>query len=277
MLPKTKGAQSVEEFRPISLCNVSMKIITKVLANRLKVCLDEVISEFQSAFVKGRLISDNILVAHEVTHHLKHMRNRQDGFLSIKVDMSKAYDRVDWRFLKQMLLHVGFPETFALRIMHCVKSSTFKVKANGHMSEVMRPSRGIRQGDPLSPFLFLICQEWLSCSLARSHCARTLIGIQLARGIPAINHLFFANDCLIFITAELACLAELQRILKTYEFLAGQKINLNKSEISGSSNLDEGMVQLCGDFLNMKVVHAHSKYLGLPLVVGRIKERYSET
>lgn len=98
LLTKLKDDQLVEEFRPISLCNVTMKIITKVLANRLKVCLHEVISESQSAFVKGRRISDNIFVAHKVTHYLRHMQNRQAGFLSIKVDMNKAFDRVEWGF-----------------------------------------------------------------------------------------------------------------------------------------------------------------------------------
>lgn len=143
LLPKSPNAQTVEEFRPISLCNVAMKIITKVLANRLRSCLPRVISESQSAFISGRLITDNILVAHELNHHIRHMKHNSEGYLSIKLDMSKAFDRVDWRFLKHMMLR-GFSAIFMDKVMCFVETVSYRVKINGQQSEIFRPGRGLR-------------------------------------------------------------------------------------------------------------------------------------
>ncbi|KAL9664182.1 hypothetical protein QQ045_019580 [Rhodiola kirilowii] len=114
--------KKVEEFRPISPCNVSAKIVMKILANRLKAILPLIISETQSAFVPGRLISDNILFAHEVLHYIKNRRNQRTCFFSIKTDMTKAYDQMEWSFLTQMLNKLGFPDRWTKIIMECISS-----------------------------------------------------------------------------------------------------------------------------------------------------------
>lgn len=183
--------------------------------------------------------------------------------------MSKAFDRVDWKFLENMMLKLGSANSFVAKIMKCVVSVSYRVKINGQISERFRPEKGLRQGDPISPFLFLICQEWLSCNLRKGQEENKITGVKLARNVPRINHLLFADDCLIFIKAELRCLQELNRVLTEYESYAGQKINYRKSEICGSNNLDVGMVMLFGDYLGMEVVQNHAKYLDLPLVVGK--------
>ncbi|KAL9681439.1 hypothetical protein QQ045_013222 [Rhodiola kirilowii] len=125
VLPKVKQVEKVEDLRSISLCNVVMKLITKVLANRLKMVLPEIISHNQSAFIEGRLITDNILIAHEISHCMKAKNRQKTGFMSLKLDMSKAYDRIEWKFLEKMMLHLGFAECWVKKIMMCVESVSY--------------------------------------------------------------------------------------------------------------------------------------------------------
>ncbi|KAL9659150.1 hypothetical protein QQ045_028241 [Rhodiola kirilowii] len=121
-----------------------MKITTKVLANRLKEVLPDIISQSQSAFLGGRLITDNILIAHEISHYMKCQNKQKYGFLSLKLDMSKAYDRIEWSFLKRMMLALRFSEAWVKKIMVCVETVTYKVKINDQISWVIKPSRGLR-------------------------------------------------------------------------------------------------------------------------------------
>ncbi|CAM8924063.1 unnamed protein product [Rhodiola kirilowii] len=271
LVPKKKDAACVGEYRPISLCSVAVKIITKVLANRLKPHLPEIISPFQSAFIKGRLISDNILIAHEIVNAIRHKRQQQDGYLSLKLDMSKAFDRMEWPFLERMLLKLGFNQFWVSRVMSCVKTVSYRVKANGSISGCIIPGRGLRQGDPISPYLFIICQEWLSLRLIKEQERSSLVGVSFGRDIPPINHLFFADDCLLFMKADLHNLSVLKKVLFLYGRASGQLVNAQKSEICPSKNVDLIMQRLFGEYMKMNVVEKHTKYLGLPLVIGRSK------
>lgn len=164
LIPKVKNPHDLTHFRPISLCNVLYKICSKVIANRLRTILDELISEEQSTFVPSRLTTDNVLVAYKCIHYLKKKRERFEA-CAVKRDMAKAYDRVKWSYLQAVLVIMGFHENFVQLIMKCVTTVSFRVRVNGSLSETFTPTRGIRQGNPLSPYLFLLCAEGLSSLL----------------------------------------------------------------------------------------------------------------
>ena len=179
------------EFRLISLCNVIYKILSKVIANRLKPIINSIISEDQSAFIADRLITDNILIAFKSLHHVKTQCLGKEGYMALKLDMSKAYDRVEWLFLEKILLKMGFQESWVRMIMDCITTVSYSILVNGEHKGLIRPSRGLRQGDSLSPFLFHFCAEGLHALLSKAANNGEIRGYFLCRASPKITHIFF--------------------------------------------------------------------------------------
>ena len=162
LIPKIKNLVAVFDYCPISLCNVLYKKFSNVLANRLKKILTSIITEHQSAFTKHRLISDNILVAFETLHSMNIYKFSKSGYMAVKLDVSRAYDRVEWCFLEEVMRKLGFNERWIALMMICAKTISYSMLVNGEPKGLIHPIRGIRQGDPLSPFLFLLCTEGLN-------------------------------------------------------------------------------------------------------------------
>ena len=168
LIPNLKNPQSITQYRPISLCPAPYKIGAKMITNRLKEVMDAVVGEEQSAFVPGRLITDNVVVAFESVHTMRRKMKGRNYTCAIKLDMHKAYDRVEWVFLKEIMLRLGFQESWVNFIMQCVSTVEYRVRFNSEETESFKPSRGLRQGDPLLPYLFLLCTEGLSALLSHA-------------------------------------------------------------------------------------------------------------
>lgn len=225
------------DLRPIALCQVHYKIMSKMITNRLKTVLPNLISPSQSAFVAGRSIFDNSIVAYEVLHYMRSRRRGKDGYVALKIDISKAYDCLEWPFIRFMLQSLGFDAKFIDLVMFCVSTVSYQVLHQGQLLGPITPQRGVRQGDPLSPYLFILCAEGLSCMIRAQVAANALHGCIIATGAPQITHLFFADDSLLFFKAEISEAQTVQEVLNSYARMSGQVINFNKSLLCYSANV----------------------------------------
>ncbi|XP_056842856.1 uncharacterized protein LOC130507579 [Raphanus sativus] len=271
LIPKISLPQKVSDYRPIALCNVYYKIYSKILTRRLQPLMEKLISENQSAFVPGRAIGDNILITHEVLHYLKTSKAEQRCAMAVKTDMSKAYDRLEWEFISLVLLRLGFHRDVVRCIMQCITSVTYSFLINGLPRGMVVPSRGIRQGDPLSPYIFIMCSEVLSGLCNRAQEEGSLQGLRVARGSPRLTHLFFADDTMFFLQADKENCASLQTILRKYEQASGQSISKAKSAITFSRKTPASLKVMIKNELQIENEGGNGKYLGLPEHFGRRK------
>lgn len=194
LIPKKKIPTEIGDLRPISLCNVLMRIVTKVMANRMKELLNDIVSENQSAFIPNRLIYDNILISYEVMHYLKRKKRGKEGFMALKLDMTKAYDHIEWDYLRAILQKLGFYDWWVHLVIKCVCSVKYTVMHGSNEMGPITPSRGIRQGDPLSPYLFILCAEGLSALIRRYEQEGLIHGVKICRGALVVTHTLFADD-----------------------------------------------------------------------------------
>ncbi|KAL1208232.1 putative mitochondrial protein [Cardamine amara subsp. amara] len=272
LIPKITSPKVVSDYRPIALCNVYYKIIAKILTKRLQPVLNSIISENQSAFIPGRAISDNVLITHEVLHYLKNSKAEKHCSMAVKTDMSKAYDILEWDFIKRVLTRFGFQEKWINWIMQCITTVSYSYLINDNPQGLVIPGRGIRQGDPLSPYVFILCSEVLSGLCRNAQLNGNLSGIKVARNCPRINHLLFADDTMFFCKASKKTCSALKEILHKYEQASCQKINTCKSSISFSAKTPQEMREQAKQILDIPKEGGIGKYLGLPEHFGRKKK-----
>jgi hypothetical protein len=228
LIPKVPGADQISQFRPIALINVIFKIMSKCFATKLDPIANRIISPNQTAFIKGRLITDGVLALQEVIHEMK---IKKLGGILLKLDFEKAYDRVNWDFLSEVLHAKGFDPGVVHRLNQLVRNGKTAISINGEIGPFFRNQRGVRQGDPLSPLLFNFVVEALSTMLARANAAGHISGV-VPHLIPGgLTHLQYADDTLILIQYEEQQLINLKFVLLCFEEMSGLKINYLKSEV----------------------------------------------
>jgi hypothetical protein len=193
LIPKTKDASNLKDYIPISLCNVVYKIISRCIVNRLCPMLDEIISPTQSAFIPGRMITDNALIAFECIYAIQKNTAKRGKYCAYKLDLAKAYDGVDWTFLEGALRKLGFGERWIQWIMACVTSVRYAVRLNGCLLDSFQPTRGLRQGDSLSSYLFLLVPECLSNPMEKEIIANNIRDLKICRRAPGISHSTFCR------------------------------------------------------------------------------------
>ncbi|GKU93948.1 hypothetical protein SLEP1_g7497 [Rubroshorea leprosula] len=230
LIPKKENPQGIEDYRPISLIGIMYKIIAKLLANQLRRVLPKVIGEQQMAFIEGRQLADGVVIANEVIDEAK--RKRKKSFL-FKVDFEKAYDKVCWSFLEFMMMRMGFSKKWRKWIQECLRSSSVSVLINGSPTKEFPVSKGICQGDPLSPFLFLIVAEGLNGLVSATVEKNLYKGVKVGNGDTMITHLQFADDTIFFEEASDENIKVVKGIMRIFELASGLKINFAKSQLMG--------------------------------------------
>jgi len=218
VLPKVSNPQKASDFRPISCCNVLYKVVSKLLSSRLKVVLPNLINQCQGAFVQGREIIYNVLICQDLArgYNRKHISPR----CMLKVDLHKAFDSIHWNFVKDLLHALHFPKVFTKWIMAYVSNVEFFLHLNGQIHGSFMGYRGLRQGDPLSPLLFVLAMEYFSRIMLKAsshphfkhhpHC-KTL----------NLTHLMFADDLILFGNVEIPTIRIMKEALDTFSLCTG--------------------------------------------------------
>jgi hypothetical protein len=265
LIPKVNNPQTFGDYRPISLCNLCYKIITKIIENRLKPYLSKSLSEEKLGFLKGRRIQDAIDTVHECLHSIKRKSIKS---MVLKLDLQKAYDCINWDLLRMILIQIGLGIDMTNWIMSCIISSSFDVLLNGEATEFFKSGRGLRQGCPLSPLLFILVMEGLSLLLKESQSNGLLTGIKVSRTIK-ILHILFVDDVVIMSNATLNEWWEIDKIVKLFCLASGLKVNIQKSTV-----LHEGLLNQELDPFKRFLPFSFSdlsvgfKYLGYHLKTG---------
>ncbi|XP_048498238.1 uncharacterized protein LOC125496736 [Beta vulgaris subsp. vulgaris] len=267
LIPKIDRPQEPKDFRPISLCNTSYKIIAKTLVSRLRLVMGDIVDKYQNAFVPGRQMSDNCFISHEIINWVRKRKNGNSFAGILKVDLSKAYDRIRWDFVEAMLRRMNFPETWINWLMQCISTVSYSILVNGEPSDSFFPKVGLRQGDPLSSFIFILCMEVLSRNLSHMQFSRELEGLKIAKSAPQISHLFFADDALFFFKANPKNCWAIKSILTSFCEKSGEMINFEKSHVIFSPNTPQKFRRLMRRPLGVKDKNEIGSYLGCPMEV----------
>ena len=244
--------------------NSVYKIITKIIVARIRPHLDSLVSPHQTAFIPSRRGVDNAIIVQELIHTIGRAKGNR-GFKAIKIDLEKAYDRIEWSFIREMLTLFNFPVNLIKLIMNCVSSVSTSLLFNGGSLDPFLPSKGIRQGDPLSPYLFILCMEFLGHLIEEKCAAKLWNPVKASRSGPAFSHLFFADDLVLFTSANSENCAAISSVLQEFCAKSGQKVSEAKSRVFFSPNVNPEERETLTSILGFNSTNNLGKYLGFPI------------
>lgn len=226
LIPKRIGASALSDYRPISCCNTVFKIISKLLVKRLKPLLSSLILPNQTSFVQGRLLVENTVLASEIVHG--YHKDRGPKRITLKVDIAKAFDTINWNFIFNLLQGLDIPHDYLSWVYPCVTTSSFMIGFNGTVQGNFRSNRGLRQGDPLSPYMFVMAMNCLSILLNKAaeegefgyhhHCKNS-----------KLTYLCFADDLLIFCDGSLRSVKNILQVFHQFSLVSGLSVSIAKT------------------------------------------------
>lgn len=266
LVPKHTGASLITDFRPIACLNTTYKVVSRLLVKRLKPILTSLIAPSQTAFVKGRLLVENTTLAGELVNGY----HRPNGTkrITLKVDIAKAFDTLSWDFLLSCLKGFDLPETFVSWVRSCVCTPAFTVGYNGRVNGFFKGTRGLRQGDPLSPYLFVIALNNLSLMLNRA-AQEMRFNYHLNCSSTRLTHLCFAGDLLIFMDGSLESVQAVLQVLREFQRRSGLAVSVHKTSFyaSGLSQEETDLIQFT---TGMPMGSLPVRYLGVPLCTKKL-------
>jgi hypothetical protein len=241
LIPKIDSPQRLNDFRPISLVGCMYKVLAKILANRLRAVIGSVVSDSQTTFVKGKQILDGTLVANEAVDETRRLNKEM---LLFKVDFEKAYDSVDLNYLDTVMHKMNFPTLWRKWMSECIGTATASVLVNGCPTDEFPMERGLRQGDPLSPFLFLLAAEGFNVLMMSIIEAGLFCGYFVGfDSALCLSHLQFAYDTLIIGEKRWSNVRSIRAVLMIFEQLSGLKVNFNKNLLTGVNVSDSWLYE----------------------------------
>ncbi|GJW08951.1 RNA-directed DNA polymerase, eukaryota [Tanacetum coccineum] len=258
LIPKSLEPKFVGDFRPISLIGCVYKVITKILQSRLSLVISDLISDVQTAFLPNRQILDGPFIINELLSRCHHKKQRAMIF---KVDFAKAYDSIRWDYLEDVLCSFGFGSKWRSWIRGCLTSSMASILVNGSPTSEFQFHRGLKQGDPLAPYLFILVMESLHLSFSRVIDAGIFTGIRIDP-TTMISHLFYADDAVFIGEWSQENLNGIMQMLRCFSLLSGLSINIKKSHILGVG-IPSSLVNEAASRLGCSVMKVPFKYLGI--------------
>lgn len=267
LIPKIEGADHLSKFRPVSCCTTLYKVIARLLKKRIKLFISDAVQQNQVGFVKGRLLGENVLLASELVADFHVPSEVSRGYLQI--DLTKAYDNLNWDFLFNVLRAIDLPPQFIGWIKECVSTTSFSIAFNGELIGYFPGKKGLRQGDPISSLLFVLAMDVLSKQLDAGAVDQKFVPHPQCDA-PLITHLSFADDVLIFFDGAEASILGILDILQQFKTISGLGVNREKSALFIDGGDFQGL-QLLATGLGLRAGSFPVRYLGVPLTSKKLR------